>query len=240
MRRWSKLARAAGAGLLANLALAGSGGRPAGAADCRVVADFAKNAIGQFPEDWKPREERARDIYKVLEEGGVRFVRATAEGTGLQIGKEFDWDLKAHPVLAWKWRPQVFPTGADERESGKNDSVLGVYAVFPHTPVTVKAVKYVWSLAAPARATASASKGLTRMLVLRAGAPKGAGWVGEAVNVAADYERLFGEAPKQPRGIALLTDADDTKSRAVGDYGAFRICPAGTAASAALEASPRG
>jgi hypothetical protein len=46
------------------------------------------------------------------------------------------------------------------------------------------------------------------------------------VNVAQDYGRLFGEPPKQPRGIALLTDADDTKSAAVGDYTDFRVCPA--------------
>jgi hypothetical protein len=49
--------------------------------------------------------------------------------------------------------------------------------------------------------------------------------VEETVNVVRDYQRLFGEAPKKPLGIAMLTDADDTKSRAVGDYAAFRVCP---------------
>lgn len=199
-------------------------GRPGLAADCRVVADFAKATPGEFPEDWKPKEDRAREIYKVLEEGGVRFVRATAKGTGLQMGKEVDWDLKVHPVLSWKWRPRVFPTGADERDGGRNDSALGVYAVFPHSPVSVKSVKYVWSLEAPVGTTASASRDLTRMLVLRSGKPGGSGWVEERVNVARDYQRLFGEAPARPRGIAVLTDADDTKSAAVGDYTDFRVC----------------
>lgn len=201
--------------------------RLAGAAECRVVADFARATLGEFPADWKPREDRAREIYRVLGEGGVRFVRATAEGTGLQMAKEFPWDLATHPVLAWRWRPQVFPAGSDERGGARNDSVLGVYAVFPHSPMSVKAVKYVWSLAAPVGTIASASAGLTRMIVLRSGAGAEAGWIEEIVNVPRDYRRLFGEAPGRPRGIAALTDADQTKSRAVGDYADFRVCPGG-------------
>jgi hypothetical protein len=210
--------------LAATLALLGALPRPVGAAECQVVADFAGSVVGEFPRDWKPRESRARDVYRVLEDGGLRFVRATAEGTGTQMGREFAWSLAAHPWLAWRWRPRVFPTGADEREGGRNDSALGVYAVFPHSPMTVKTVKWVWSVVAPPGATASASAGLTRMLVLRSGPPAGDGWVDEAVQVPRAYQQLFGEAPGSPRGIAVLSDADQTRSRAVGDYAAFRVC----------------
>jgi hypothetical protein len=224
------MARAALAALLGlTVALAG----PAGAAPCRGLTSF-DGPVGGFPEDWKPKEEKAREIYRILEEGGLRFVRATAEGTGVQIGLEVEWDLGGEPVLAWKWRPRVFPAGADERQPGRNDSVLGVYAVFPHSPVTVKTVKYVWSAVVPVGTTANASRGLTRMVVLRSGSPETDGWVEEAVSVAEDYRRLFGEAPKPPRGIAILTDADDTRSRAVGDYAAFRVCPPGTSARTAF------
>ena len=197
---------------------------PGLAEECQVVADFASNRLGEFPEDWQPKEARAREIYRVLEQDGVRFVRATAESTGLQMGKEFAWDLTRHPILTWRWRPQVFPTGADEREEKRNDSVLGVYAVFPHGPMSVKTVKYIWSLLAPVGTTASASFGLTRMIVLRSGKPADLEWVAETVNVAEDYQRLFNERPPRPRGIAVLTDADNTKSRAVGDYTDFRVC----------------
>ena len=210
------------------------------AEECRVVAGFAQNTVGEFPSDWKPKEEQARTIYRVMEENGARFVRATAEGTGLQMGKDFEWDLGTTPMLKWKWRPQLFPSGSDERQSGRNDSVVGVYAVFPHTPFTVKTVKYVWSLAVPVGTTASASMGRTRMIVLRSGQPTDSGWVEETVNVVSDYRRLFGEAPKRALGIAVLTDADDTKGRAVGDYAAFKVCPAGSppVGSGALRNSP--
>lgn len=222
MKCHTRIGLAAACGLL--LGAAGGAARPALTADCKVVSAFENARPGEFPADWKPKEDRAREVYRVLEDGGVRFVRATAKGVGVQMGKEFDWDLKTHPVLSWKWRPLGFPTGADERDPAKNDSALGVYAVFPHSPVSVKTVKYVWSGTAPVGTTASASMGLTRMLVLRSGTPPGEGWVEERVDVAADYQRLFGETPKKPRGIAVLTDSDDTKSTAVGDYTAFRVC----------------
>jgi hypothetical protein len=61
--------------------------------------------------------------------------------------------------------------------------------------------------------------------VLRTGQPPGEGWATESVNVRRDYERLHGSAPGRARGVAVLTDADQTKSRAVGDYGEFRVCP---------------
>jgi hypothetical protein len=148
--------------------------RPALGLDCRAVVDFARYTVGDYPADWRPKEEQARAIYRVLEEGGVRFIRGTADGSGVQIGKEFDWDLKTYPVLSWRWRPRAFPMGADEREGGRNDSVLGVYAV-PHSPVSVKTVIRL-EFVVPAGATAAASRGLTCMLVLRSGRPDGAGW----------------------------------------------------------------
>ena len=47
----------------------------------------------------------------------------------------------------------------------------------------------------------------------------------ESVNARRDYERVYGEAPPAARGVAVLTDADQTRSGAVGDYGEFRVCP---------------
>jgi hypothetical protein len=228
-------ARVLAAGLLGAaglLASAAGGGGPAaagsgasGAAEpCRVVADYADSRVGEFPAGWQPRDGDARETYRVLEEGGVRFVRATAQGTGSQMGREFDWDVQAWPVLRWDWRPRVFPARADERDSATNDSVMAVYAVFGSNQLTGRAVKWVWSRAVPAGATVP--NGRAPVIVLRSGPAPDAGWVTETVDVERDYRRLFDERAPRARGIAVLTDSDQTRSRAVGDYGRFRICPA--------------
>jgi hypothetical protein len=196
--------------------------------DCVTLEDFKNSKVGEFPAGWKARKDPGRQVYKVAEEGGVRFLRAVSKGIGIQAGRETkDWDLAARPVLAWSWRPRQFPEGADERTS-KNDSPLAVYMIVEHSRVAgPKAVKYIWSERVPVGTHLTSNNGLTQVRVLRSGPASGNGWTEERVNVLEDYRKYFAEkgTPK-PNGIAVLTDADDTKSSAAGDYANFRACTA--------------
>lgn len=196
------------------------------AEDCITLADFSRDAAGAFPAAWKVRTDAGKQVYSVRDAGGRRALRASADDTGIQAGLETAWNLDEYPILSWSWRPVTFPRGADER-TGANDSPLAVYLLVPYSKIRgPKAVKYVWSERVPAGTQLSSNGGLTKVLVLRSGAPaKPDQWVDERVDVLADYKRLFGEsaAPK-PAGIAVLTDGDDTNSRAEGEYADFRAC----------------
>lgn len=199
---------------------------PAAQNDCVTLDDFAKATVGQFPPGWKPRKDEGTEVYKVHEEHGLRFVRAVSRGEGIQAAREVDsWDLAAYPVLAWSWRPREFPKGADEK-GGKNDSVLAVYMLVPHSQVRgPKAVKYIWSERVPVGHLLTSNGDLTQVRVLRSGTAGIDKWAEERVNVLADYRQRFGDSntPK-PAGIGVLTDSDDTRSTASGDYAKFRAC----------------
>jgi hypothetical protein len=203
------------------LALAAS---PAAAADCRTVDDFAAGKVGEFPPGWKPRKDSGRTVYSIQEQGGRRFLHAAARGLGIQAAKEIDWDLAAYPMVAWSWRPIEFPKGADERQSSTNDSALAVYAVFKHTAWSVKSLKYIWSASAPVGTVVPTSQGLTQGVILRSGTGGKGEWAEEKVNVLEDFKKYFKEDPPKAIGIAVLTDSDDTKSSAQGDYAGFRLC----------------
>ncbi len=141
-------------------------------ADCLPIETFADSQIGQFPAGWKARKDAGKAAYTVQEEGGLRFLRALVTGLGIQAGREYEWDLTKYPVLAWSWRPRLFPQGADERESAKNDSPLAVYMTVPHSRIKgPKAVKYIWSERVPVGTRLSSNMGLTQVLVLRSGPP---------------------------------------------------------------------
>ena len=196
----------------------------AAVAQCIPLSDFSGDTPGSFPRGWGVPRDDGYQVYKVMEEDGVRFLRGSARGTGTQAGLENAWDLQERPILTWRWRPRIFPEGSDERHGRTNDSALGVYVGFPRVLKMLKSVKYVWSRIVPVGATATASAGFTKMLVLRTGPSQGGRWVEERVDVLADYRRLFGEDPDRPRGIGVLTDSDDTRSVAEGDYMAFRAC----------------
>src|SRR5712691_4131012 len=194
--------------------------------ECVVIADLAKNKVGEFPSDWRVRKDEGKAVYSVREEGGKRFLAAVSQGLGIQAAKEREWDLNQYPVLVWAWRPREFPRGADERESATNDSVAAVYMLVPHSRVRgPKAVKYIWSEKVPVGTHLTSNMGLTQVRVLRSGTAGKGEWIDERVNVREDYKKYFGESetPK-PAGIAVLTDSDDTKSTAAGDYANFRAC----------------
>jgi hypothetical protein len=217
-------ARLAAAWLAATVSTAAA--QPTTPPECITLEDFARARIGEFPAEWKPRKDAGRDAYHVLEEQGLRFLHAASTRLGIQAAKHVEWDLGAYPVLAWSWRPREFPTGADERESGTNDSALAVYLLVPYSRIAgPKAVKYIWSEKVPVGTHLKSNYGLTQVRVLRSGRPGKDEWVEERVNARADYTTYFGESetPK-PAGIAVLTDSDDTKSSAQGDYANFRAC----------------
>jgi hypothetical protein len=211
-------------GLLLLVSSLGAGPGAALAAECVALDDFSQGGLGEFPPEWKPRKESGRPVYSIREEGGRRFLRGIARRIGIQAGREVAWNLETYPILAWSWRPIEFPTNSDERKSGTNDSAVSVYAVFPTSVVSVKSVKYVWSRVVPAGTHLTSSAGNTQVRVLRS-SPQVGRWADEQVNVREDYLKYFGgsEVPK-PGGIAVLTDSDDTKSSAQGDYANFRVC----------------
>lgn len=198
---------------------------PAGAEECVTVDNFSNGKVGEFPPGWKPRKDSGRDVYSIQEKDGLRFLHALAKGLGIQAARQHEWDPKAYPILAWSWRPVEFPAGSDERQSKTNDSAVSVYAVFPHSPVSVKSLKYIWSAVVPVGTRLTSSGGLTQVLVIRSGTEKKGAWTEERVNVLENYKKFFEEAetPKAS-GIAVLTDSDDTKSVAQGDYANFRVC----------------
>ncbi len=195
------------------------------AGECVTIEDFSKGKIGELPPDWRLREESGRPVYSIQEQNGLRFLHAVSRGLGIQAAKQEQWDMATYPILAWSWRPIEFPEGSDERDSRTNDSALAVYAVFPHTYWSVKSLKYVWSAVVPPGTHLTLSAGLTQVRVLRSGTQDRGGWTEERVNVLEDYKRYFEtrEAPR-PEGIAVLTDSDDTRSSAQGDYANFRAC----------------
>ena len=207
------------------LALASVCPRPALAEECVVIESFSQAKVGEFPPGWKLRKDSGRGVYSVNADGNRHYLHAASQGLGIQAAKQYEWDLTTYPILAWSWRPVEFPKGSDERKDKTNDSALAVYAVFPHTQWSVKSLKYIWSAVVPGGTQLTSSRGLTKVRVLRSGTEGAGGWTEERVNVLEDWKALFdGKEIRKPAGIAVLTDADDTKSSAQGDYANFRAC----------------
>ena len=192
---------------------------------------FQTADTGKFPPGWKAKEDEGRAQYTVRVEGGAAYLHAESAKSSHTIGYEISADPAATPRFRFAWRPLVLPPGGDERAKATNDSALAVYVIFEGWGIPPKSVKYVWSTTLPpGTTTESPYSARAKVVVLRSGppAPDGA-WVEEDVDVAADYRRLFDErdVPKI-KGIAVLTDSDNTGASAAGDYRSFAFGAAET------------
>lgn len=194
--------------------------------DERVVADFDEIEAGVFPPEWKAvwaRETEGAEIYTVVKEDDKSYLKAVATNSDILIAKEFKYDLKVYPMLRWSWRAMALPEGADERKKETGDSGAAVYVVFPgrFRPYNIK---YVWSSSLPVGATTeSPYNSKTKIVVLRNRTTPFGKWVSEQVNVYEDYKRLIGEEPEEVQAIAIMSDSNNTESKAVAHYDDIRI-----------------
>jgi hypothetical protein len=203
---------------------------------------FDDSPVGKPPEGWKTRSGNIADVYVVRAGEERHYLHADARDVSVSIGKEERFDVRRYPILTWRWRVEEVPKGGDERRKETGDSAAGVYVVFGGWPIP-NTIKYVWSATLPVGTRLeSPFAGQTKIVVLRSGPPQGTGWVEEQVNVLEDYRKFFGKDPDVARGIGILTDSDNTHSRAVADYETIvaRAAPTGppSASGAAAAAAP--
>ena len=58
-----------------------------------------------------------------------------------------------------------------------------------------------------------------QMIVVESGPQKVGTWIDEERNLYEDYKKAFGDEPPMINGVAIMSDTDNTKERAVAYYG---------------------
>jgi hypothetical protein len=188
-----------------------------------LLEDFQEYPESSYPVRWRARHKQAQAIYQIASEGGNRYLRARADGQGVQIALMHSIDPRRQPQLHWRWRVHKFPQGADERVGAKHDAAAQLYVVFDNQYYP-RVIKYIWSETLPVGLRFSHplySRG--HVVVLRSGSGEIGKWQAESINFYEDYKRLFGAEPGMVQGIAVLTASDSTRSSASADYDDFVI-----------------
>jgi len=189
------------------------------------IASFLPCDEGSIPEDWRLQNGDKTGVYLVEMEGENAFLRAEqGPDSSVRIGTKVRYRIQDFPILTWQWRVQRFPEGAREDEKCFNDSAAGVYVVFEKgfLEAVPEVVKYVWSSTLEKGAEFdSPSTRKVKVRVLESGRSEKEDWVTAKVNVREDYERLFRKEPPRVQYLAVLTDADNTKSYSAADYDEF-------------------
>lgn len=204
-----------------------------------VFENFNFMKVGYFPGGWLPQRDVGYVTMKVMKEGRNTFLRISSKNDSCYVGKQLyydkfgnlydkeqngreeGFDLAKYPILTWRWRVHKLPKNGSEKDSATNDSGAAVAVGFKKGFIRYS-LKYVWSNSVPEGAVIPSPGFLgshTRIFVLKSGKKKLGKWCFEKRNIYEDYKKAFGEYPTRfSKGIAFLTDSNDTETTAVADY----------------------
>lgn len=170
------------------------------------------------PRGWALRTFVGRPDVAVVRTDGRTAIRLASERSSFVLHRDLVVDLADLPTLTWSWKVVRLPAGADARHAERDDQAAQLYVVFPRwpTPLTRSdVVGYVWDTTAPVGTTGPSTKaGNVRLVVVESGASRVGTWQRYQRNVADDYVALFGKKPPRVGRLALMIDADDTRSDA--------------------------
>ncbi len=193
------------------------------AAQYRVVGDWP----GDLDGPWQQHEFEGRTDYSV-EAGDVRHVRAVAAGSASALYRDIEIDLNATPYLQWSWQVEHLPAvDAVETKKRGDDYGARIYVVREGLfgKLTAEALNYVWSQRQPTGSHwPNAFTDRTVMWSVERGDEHLGEWMSYTRDVRADWREAFGENIERLDGVAIMTDADNSGSRAEARYGTIRFC----------------
>ena len=176
-------------------------------------------------------------VLRTIEERDIRFVpgrkmRAVDPARRVAIyddDSEIAFDLLLAVPLQRAPAPVrlVLAFDGDRSRFSARDAALSELAlVLTGEPLPYATLMYVWcNKRAPGTVIPSPRTDRIRKLVLESGPARLDQWLDYERDIRADYERVFGEQPGALVGIALMTDSDNTHSRATAWYGPIRFLP---------------
>ncbi|MEN9886340.1 MAG: hypothetical protein RL758_918 [Pseudomonadota bacterium] len=211
------------------IALLGGGLSQAQTPLVHKLSDFAKGLDG-----WKEvvlKADLPRNQYQARVWDGAAAVEVVSKASMSLLGRPLEVDLKATPVLCWRWRVDAPLVKADMNTKAGDDyaarlyvslglpdsekgfglrTQLGIARAIWGPDVPDAALNYVWDNRHPiGTEKPNAYTHRTTMVVLRTGAQHAGRWVWERRDIAADAARLYSPNAR-PVQLAVTADTDNT------------------------------
>lgn len=177
---------------------------------------------------WQERVFAGSTTYEVIYNNnkGSDTLKASANGTASMLYKVADINLTQTPFIQWDWKVSNTYKHKNERHRKGDDFPARVYIAIASKSGSIfpRALTYVWSSnSAPLSSWKNPYSNAVVMLSLQNGEVNSRQWVSEKRNLKDDLAQLFGEDIENIKGIAVMTDADNTGASAVSFYRNLRF-----------------
>lgn len=208
------------------------------------VGKFSAATEGSvLPEGWKPltfKKVERHTQYEVVKDGSTFVVKAVSEASASGLTKDVTIDPHEYPIVRWRWKVENLLQKSNVNRKDGDDYPARIYITFAYEPdkvsfgrklkykagqalfgdIPIGALNYIWDGKSPIGTIVdNAFTDFAKMIVVQSGAQRIGSWVEEERNVYEDYKLAFGEEPPAINGVAIMSDTDNTKERAVAYYG---------------------
>ena len=149
------------------------------------------------------------------------YIRAEAEGQGSGLGKEIEIDLTKTPIINITWKVEKDLSGIIENSKKGHDYAARVFVIKKtgSTVLSNRAINYVFSsnnLVNDNWPSPYTKKSID--YVLSTTKDNFNKWVTVKANVKEDFKKLHNLDVSNLTGIAIMTDTDNSKLKAVSYY----------------------
>ena len=200
-------------------------------------------------QEWEFSRFKKPTRYELVKDGGQVVVKATADGSASGLRHPLKIDPFAYPVITWRWKVDHLIEAADNTRRETEDSPVRVLVTFDgeleKLPFAERllfddfyvltgrrmpyaTLVYIWENRVHTGAVIpNAHTTRVKMIVAESGRGNLGRWRTVTRSVVDDFRRAFGEEPGTITSIGIMTDTDNTGTRAEAFYGdiAFRRAP---------------
>lgn len=212
------------------------------------ILPFSDNASAGLPEHWEPmiiNRTKKLTEYKLVDDDGKAVLHARAASAASGLMQKVDIDPLREPILNWRWRIGGLVQTANNADRGLEDSpariILGFDGDKDGLPfadqimfetarlvtgreVPYATLMYIWGRkAAVDTIITNTRSNRVKMIVAETGASGVGEWHDFSRNIAADYQKAFGEKPGKLIAVGVLTDTDNTGETVEAWYGDITI-----------------
>ena len=149
------------------------------------------------------------------------FIRAEAEGTGSGLGKEVKINLNSTPFINITWKIEKGLEGIDEQSKKGHDYAARVFVIKKTgaTALSNRAINYVFSSNNDiGKYWPSPFTKKSIDYVLSTTKKNNNEWVTAKANVKKNFKTLHNLDVNELNGVAIMTDTDNSKLKAVSYY----------------------
>jgi hypothetical protein len=177
--------------------------------------------------DWSVHSFNGTTRYEAVDRDGETVLRAEAQATGSVLYVRRKVDLRETPYIEWHWRVDKLPeTAGIERKREGDDFAARIYVVREGFLGRINAttLNYLWTRELAVGETwISPYTSQSVRLAVDSGSARLGEWVHHRRNLRHDWRQAFDETIDRIDGVAIMTDADNTDSRARAFYGEIRF-----------------